>query len=1796
MSDVPPPEEQPAGFLARSARNVAQGATTLAQGVGAFVTEITPSLPLLPNAPSAFKAPLSDVDDVFGTLPDVDEVFALPKPWYSKSPALSHFAAEYSRVWDHAMSTTAIPGQPDPTRKALQDAGVFAPADARMRTITQQFNEMMYQALMASQATIMGAAGLAAEVGVPREVVGAALEVFPAGRMTGLPRVAGAPLGAPSPAMGRLLPRGAPLDLDVAADLGVFGRRSSDLTASERFAPNADVSLTVQGRTSEAPIVGEPVAVQGEAPGAFPRPNEPAAVAGDPPVAPGNVRFYHGGSHPGETGGTRWVQEDRAYAEGWARNVNGDVFYVDVPETRLAELGATKTFDDTGTSQRAPYAAFDLPNDLARQLKPVTPRVSGTPREVAAALDPPLFEAYDNFAAMKVEQLRLIEEEAEARRSHPTAVAAQQYIDQTLAKVGGVESRLTNAQRQRVAETRDVLYSYLHEDTPAMAFLRQRMQEADEGLRTLGPQVRSAIHDATEAAHGPEPTVVAPRGIQTTINRLPGGGFEVVVDTPEGVGRLAAVTPEAAVAQEARLKAAYAQRQAILSAKTDAEAGKPLPYRVNNAGNVSVIMDGERVRLNLTGEERSILRNAEQRRNASVRAEDVARYDADVQTMLRRGVERLRAEALPLRLEAKPGIAAAAARLERELVSVGILSTSDIQRDFVVGFTEANRIRDRMIAKNADKLRTLYQRNGTISTDMARKLVLAGRPEAEAKAAARILQSMYEAHAARFKGELGSAWDIYQREGPNVRGPGQRGRVVTEGITLEQPARGKISLADPSDPRAARSLITFFKNADASTFMHETAHDWLERLLRDATHSKAPQQLIDDVAAVREWIGMREGEKLSPEDWTRAHEQFATAFERYLLEGTAPSKGLARVFQQFKEWLTSIYQGGISAGVPINDRIRQVFDRMLVPEREPIIAPERPPPRDPVAEARATPPHLAGQKADEVLAEREAASGQLRAEIVSGRRDARSRPERTRVSDGGVEDPKAVFRREAGIGPDDNVGEGRTVSSRKSETPTETGDGYGPADRPLIDYQGNIRVENIETADDVRQVIIDASGERTGFMEARRNVLTDAETIRLAEERGVDPKTIDKWEVGQAWTAEQVIWARTVLRNSATYVRDLALRVATTTDEATLLDYVQARQTHMMIQEAVSGATAEAGRALRAFRFLRAEGDLAELNRFLKLDGSKDLTELRNEARELSQLAMPEQINKLLTRARHIQWSKMGTEAWINALVSGPHTHLVNTGTNAGVMLGAPIEAGVAAAVGRVFRLFGREQGVTAAEIIDRAHGISMGFVDGLRGAGAILRDESKIDIYNPLDYDTRTIPGIVGQGIRLPGRFLAAEDKFFKAVAWQQEINVQARRIALSEGLSGDVLASRIEQLRGTPTPEMIAEAVKFERYQTFQTALGRRAQWLYGLAGAHPLMRLVLPFIRTPVNLLKYSIERGPLGLLSKQVWENMTGKNGAAARDTQISRMLVGNMVGIGVGYMALNGLITGGGPLKDEEQMTLRMTGWQPYSVRIGDISVSYRRFDPFSNTIGVAADLASLAKYWVSERDEFGRDFEVNRFTTLAGMTIYRNMIDKLSLRGVTGLVEATIDYERHGKSFINGLVGSSVPGVVGQTARALDPFERETRSAWEAFQARLPWMREDLMPKRDRWGEPFIAGAIGPLQLKMVNEDPVNRTLLELGVNVDQPRRQIGGVDLTSRQYDDYTRISGRLAKTMLDGIISPQFRSMPSSAQIDTIKSIVNQARAMARAEVGIGSLGTEDDIIEKGLDLRLRVLETGH
>lgn len=112
-----------------------------------------------------------------------------------------------------------------------------------------------------------------------------------------------------------------------------------------------------------------------------------------------------------------------------------------------------------------------------------------------------------------------------------------------------------------------------------------------------------------------------------------------------------------------------------------------------------------------------------------------------------------------------------------------------------------------------------------------------------------------------------------------------------------------------------RAIIRAFSSADIATLPHELAH-----IFRRDLGDSSP----DDLTLIEKWAGVEEGK------WTEeAEEKFAKAFERYLAEGDAPSKGLAKAFGQFKDWLVEIYRGLRNYFPNINDEIRGVFDRML---------------------------------------------------------------------------------------------------------------------------------------------------------------------------------------------------------------------------------------------------------------------------------------------------------------------------------------------------------------------------------------------------------------------------------------------------------------------------------------------------------------------------------------------------------------------------------------------------------------------------------------------------------------------------------------------------------------------------------------------------------------------------------------------------------------------------------------------------------------------------------------------------
>lgn len=138
-----------------------------------------------------------------------------------------------------------------------------------------------------------------------------------------------------------------------------------------------------------------------------------------------------------------------------------------------------------------------------------------------------------------------------------------------------------------------------------------------------------------------------------------------------------------------------------------------------------------------------------------------------------------------------------------------------------------------------------------------------------------------------------------------------------------------------------KEIISLFEGADMSTVIHEAVgHYFIENLMREGALPNATEQMKKDRQTMLDYAGVtKDWDSLSQEEKTAAHERWAEAAETYMLEGKAPSKELQPVFNRFKKWLLAVYNAVFSDkrsknAVPINDEVRQVFDRMLASEEQ----------------------------------------------------------------------------------------------------------------------------------------------------------------------------------------------------------------------------------------------------------------------------------------------------------------------------------------------------------------------------------------------------------------------------------------------------------------------------------------------------------------------------------------------------------------------------------------------------------------------------------------------------------------------------------------------------------------------------------------------------------------------------------------------------------------------------------------------------------------------------------------------
>lgn len=1127
-------------------------------------------------------------------------------------------------------------------------------------------------------------------------------------------------------------------------------------------------------------------------------------------------------------------------------------------------------------------------------------------------------------------------------------------------------------------------------------------------------------------------------------------------------------------------------------------------------------------------------------------------------------------------------------------------------------------------AESAPVSQTTPEHLSSIATDVSKKLVNAGRPAEEADAAAQLVAAHYQARAERFNGAKGNAYELYAKDAPNIRVGGKaKAKELAQDKTLGQSKRGSITLNN------ARNTIRLFKDADASTFIHETGHQWLEEMLDDAGDSAATEGIKADAKTVRDWLGVEEGEKVP----TKAHEKFARGFERYMMEGVAPSQKLAGVFAKFKDWLTKIYQTVAKLRSPINDDIRGVFDRLLsAPDHEPVIAPERASTSELAdiheAEAENTPPERAAEVADAIRAEIDYKARQEVPEIHDElpHATAGTIPRENPVSDRGGNEAGPVSeaagnRAESGavaeggneaasegsdVRAEPSAGRGRATGSDRAGEPNDANERFSEPESEYVDKAGNIRLDNLSTPEDVNAVIRETAADNDNFVTSRRGVLSDGEVLDLADALGMDAATLDARKIGQAFNAEQIIAARRLLIKSASNVRDLMANAATG-DESALMAYAHAKLRHLMIQEQVAGITAEAGRALRAFRKLEGSEEADALGQFLGATDARTLNQLKEEAQLGQSLQTPGQVSKFINDTKATLYQKARSavlEYYINALISGPITHLRYSVGNAINALWTPlVEIPSAAGVGAVMRVLGRDaaQKVYLGEAGAQIYALVKGSRDGWSaayeafksGVSPALPSESHSNLLGP----SNAIPGVVGKIVNVPSRSVSAIHSFFKSLRYEQNIQGLAYRTAMKEGLEGDAFNNRIAELTVSPTKDMMDEAGELdptkidpdlyanvtastrdalkELYMAptnYTSAMGQ----LNRAINNNLLAKIIVPFMKIGSQITRNAfIERTPLGIFDTEVRNNLLGRNGAAARDMQLGKMAAGTaLMGITSG-MAAEGMATGDGP-SDPRARAVWLLNHRPNTITIGDINIPYQGLGSLGMLMRFSSNMYEVA-------NSIGHE-DAGKVAVAALEGFSKSILDDNFMRGVKDALDAVYHPEEYGMSYVRSFVTNWLPFSVGlgQVAREIDPYERNAKGIIDAAKAKIPWVSETLEPRRDVFGEPIPNS--GPLP--NYAGDPVVQAMDALQFFLSRPTNKIRGIQLTDEQYDDYSRVGGRLAKLQLDQIVSlPGFDQIPAYERFEMMSHAVTSSRETARSMI----LMQNPDIIQQAINAKI-------
>lgn len=580
----------------------------------------------------------------------------------------------------------------------------------------------------------------------------------------------------------------------------------------------------------------------------------------------------------------------------------------------------------------------------------------------------------------------------------------------------------------------------------------------------------------------------------------------------------------------------------------------------------------------------------------------------------------------------------------------------------------------------------------------------------------------------------------------------------------------------------------------------------------------------------------------------------------------------------------------------------------------------------------------------------------------------------------------------------------------------------------------------------------------------------------------------------------------------------------------------------------------------------------------------------------IEQLAKADDANatqKVIAWATKNKTWNIANEVWINALLSNPKTHIVNMTSNFVNTFLKPLEAGV----GSLIRLENAKKyakiRAEGANAISTLAGLTKYLDDvvnytrlSFKRSDGIIAGSGATKLDNP----TQNLKGKVGTFVNTPTRFLNAEDEFFKQINYRARMYSIAVQKALADNASktkkvGSNLKTKkpitefeakVEQyfkegFDETGTIGINPDALKYAQEATFTQELFGVFDKIQNIANNYPYVRQIIPFVKTPINLMMAIVDRTPLGFARKQFRDDFFGRSGNLYRTAQVrGQIATGFALITYANYLASTGQITGStslpsdAPIQSKGLKDLnRNLGFQPYSLRTFNEETgkyeyyAFGRLDPFGAFLGLVADfhtfnnkltqdelarvgnsmLLTLYRQGEDVSGQLGTGTKLANYAKAGWSAFTRNVFSKTYLKGLTESLQVLTsdDPDRYGR-LINAKFGSFYPNIFSKLVN--DPYYRDARTLLDEAKKRtgLGYVQK----KYDFRGNAYkiegsdeqrlFNGVFNPFTYSEQKIDPVAEEIIRLGVNVPNVSQYYNGaIDLTLFQNKKGTNAYDRL-------------------------------------------------------------------